>query len=80
MKNWRKIMVLAALTFCALGCTMQVDMQAHYPGKHNAIDTYTTRPATTQYKGSYRPPFPVAPPAAEDPKWWHGADLGLRND
>lgn len=62
MENWKRILILTILTFVALGCTGSLDWQAHYPGKLNAVDEYQTRPATVHYKGSYRPPFPMAPP------------------
>ena len=36
MRNWKKVIVLSILVFCALGC--EGSMSMHYPGKWNAID------------------------------------------
>ena len=80
MPNGRRWLRVAALLLCAnlIGCTMQFDAQAHYPGKWNDVGEYQPGNGRTIYKG-YMPPIPMDPPAADSPAWYHGMDLGLRN-
>jgi len=74
-----KVTVLATLITAALwlgGCTAEMTM--HYPGDWNAIDTHQS--GRTVYRGSYQPPYPMDPPAAQaGDTWYKGLDLGLRN-
>ena len=49
MKNWKKILILTALTFCALGCTMTIE--GDWPGGWSNLDN-------TQHQNNYKTDSP----------------------